>query len=75
MTLTFLPPNAKTPLSARGASLAVRHITAGRDISCEIEWGIAGDILSGFFCDVSGSTDITIEEDELSLALLRQTIK
>lgn len=35
MTLTFLPPNAKTPLSARGASLAVRHITAGRDISCE----------------------------------------
>lgn len=31
-------------------------------------WGKASDILSGFFCDVDGSTDITMEEDELSVA-------
>lgn len=31
-------------------------------------WGKASDILSGFFCDVDGSTEITMEEDELSIA-------
>ena len=31
-------------------------------------WGKASDILSGFFCDVDGSTEITMEEDELSVA-------
>ncbi len=31
-------------------------------------WGKASDILSGFFCDLDGSTEITMEEDELSIA-------
>ena len=31
-------------------------------------WGKASDILSGFFCDVDGSNEITMEEDELSIA-------
>ncbi|MQN00867.1 MAG: NAD(+) diphosphatase [Lachnospiraceae bacterium] len=31
-------------------------------------WGRAGDILAGYFCDVDGSTEIKIEEDELALA-------
>ncbi len=31
-------------------------------------WGKASDILSGFFCNVDGSTEITMEEDELSVA-------
>ena len=31
-------------------------------------WGKASDILSGFFCNVDGSTEITMEEDELSIA-------
>ena len=30
-------------------------------------WGKASDILSGFFCDVDGSNEITMEEDELSV--------
>ena len=46
------------------AGLAVKNIRYYKSQP----WGRAGDILSGFFCDVSGSTDITIEEDELSLA-------
>lgn len=31
-------------------------------------WGSAGDILSGYYCDADGSTDIRIEEDELAVA-------
>lgn len=31
-------------------------------------WGIANDILMGFYCDADGSTDIRMEEDELKYA-------
>ena len=31
-------------------------------------WGIANDILMGFFCDVDGDTTITMDEDELKMA-------
>jgi NAD+ diphosphatase len=31
-------------------------------------WGVDGNILTGFFCDAEGSTDIHIDENELSMA-------
>ena len=31
-------------------------------------WGVDGNVLMGFFCDVEGSTDIHIDETELSMA-------
>lgn len=31
-------------------------------------WGFSGGILAGFFCDVDGSTDIKLDENELSTA-------
>ena len=31
-------------------------------------WGIANDILVGFYCDVDGSSQVKIDEDELKLA-------
>ena len=31
-------------------------------------WGFSGGILAGFFCDVDGSTDIRLDESELSVA-------
>ena len=31
-------------------------------------WGVDGNVLMGFFCDVEGSTDIHIDENELSMA-------
>ena len=31
-------------------------------------WGVDGNVLMGFFCDVEGSTDIRIDETELSMA-------
>ncbi|MBR6826019.1 MAG: NAD(+) diphosphatase [Oscillospiraceae bacterium] len=31
-------------------------------------WGVDGNILMGFFCDVDGSTEIHIDENELSMA-------
>lgn len=31
-------------------------------------WGIAGDILAGFYCDVDGSTDIVMDKRELKVA-------
>lgn len=31
-------------------------------------WGIANDILMGFYCDVDGDTNITMDEDELKYA-------
>ena len=31
-------------------------------------WGVDGNILMGFFCDVDGSDEIHIDEDELSMA-------
>ncbi len=32
-------------------------------------WGITGDILAGFYCDVDGSDEITIDTSELSTAV------
>ena len=31
-------------------------------------WGVDGNVLMGFFCDVDGSTEIHIDENELSMA-------
>ena len=31
-------------------------------------WGIDSDLLLGYVCDVDGSTEITLEEDELASA-------
>ena len=31
-------------------------------------WGVDGNVLMGFFCDVDGNTDIRIDENELSMA-------
>ena len=31
-------------------------------------WGIADDLLAGFFCEVDGSTEIHMDESELSVA-------
>ena len=31
-------------------------------------WGLAGDILAGFYCDVDGSSEIRMDENELKLA-------
>ena len=31
-------------------------------------WGVDGNVLMGFFCDVDGNTDIHIDENELSMA-------
>ena len=31
-------------------------------------WGVDGNVLMGFFCDVNGSTEIHIDEHELSMA-------
>ncbi len=31
-------------------------------------WGVANDILAGYFCEVEGNTEIHLEEDELSYA-------
>ena len=31
-------------------------------------WGVDGNILMGFYCDVDGSDEIHIDEDELSMA-------
>lgn len=31
-------------------------------------WSFSGALLAGFFCDVDGSTDITMDENELSVA-------
>lgn len=31
-------------------------------------WGLAGDILAGFYCDVDGSNEIRMDENELKLA-------
>ena len=31
-------------------------------------WGVDGNVLMGFFCDVDGSDDIHIDENELSMA-------
>lgn len=32
-------------------------------------WGFSGGILAGFFCDVDGSTDVKLDESELSKAV------
>ena len=32
-------------------------------------WGIANDMLTGYYCEVDGSTDVTLDENELRLAL------
>ena len=31
-------------------------------------WGVDGNVLMGFFCDVDGNTEIHIDENELSMA-------
>ena len=46
------------------AGLRVKHITYYKSQP----WGIVDDILAGFFCEVDGSTEIRIDENELKLA-------